>query len=836
MTRTVAKLAAGLVGLVAFVLALPRQAAPAETETHWAFRPVRRPNLPEVHAKEEVRNPIDAFLLAKLEERGLSFSPEASKRDLIRRLKFDLLGLPPTPQEIAAFEADEAPDAYERLVERLLASPHYGEQWGRYWLDVVRYAETAGFNADPLRPLAWKYRDYVIGALNADTPYDRFIQEQIAGDELFPDDPEALIATGYVLMWPDESNASNILLARQDSLNDLTANVGSVFLGVSIGCAQCHDHKFDPLPQRDFYRLQAFFSGIVRCDKAPLGKTSQLAAYHEALSRWLDETAALRDELHRLETPARVKAAGDRRMKFPAVVLEAIDRAPENRTAYQRQLAFWSERQLDIKEEVVAANLSEEQRQRRAELQKELAKRDESKPRPPGEVLGMIVGELEAEPPPTFLLAGGSYDKKRDEVAPGFLTVLAATAPGDERIAPPHSRSSGRRSVLARWLTDPANPLVPRVIVNRLWQGHFGKGLLENANDFGTQTAPPSHPELLDWLAAELINPGSAAQADGEGERGREGERERGRQGDKEKGISGLGLRILDLNTVREVKSEIPNPKSEVDFKSQIPNPKSQIRPWSLKSLHRLIVTSSAYRQSTYYSALRTPNSALAARSFQRAIANDPSNRLYWHFDRRRLSAENIRDGLLSVAGLLNSIVSGPSVYPELPPDFSKREAWKVSTDPADRARRSVYIHAKRNLPYPLLEAFDLPDMHESCARRSQTTVAPQSLMLLNSDLVVGYSQAFAGRLLEENPHADLPPLIESAYQLAFGRAPSPDEIDAATRFISRQQSLLESERAHDRPLLLPRGFPKFLDPFLAAALTDFCHALMNANEFVYVD
>jgi hypothetical protein len=745
-----------------------------DERNHWAFQPIRRPIVPEVQHRELVRNAIDAFLLARLEQAGLSFSGPASKLELLRRAKFDLVGLAPTPDEIADFLDDDASDAYERLVDRLLASPHYGEHWGRYWLDIVRYAETAGYNADPARPLSWKYRDYVISALNDDKPYDRFILEQLAGDELFPDDPQAVLATGYVLLWPDESNASNILLARQDALNDLTANVGSVFLGLSIGCAQCHDHKFDPLPQQDYYRLQAFFSGIVRNDTSPIGTAAELATYRSALTGWRDQTAALRDELHRLEYEARIKAAGDRRMKFPAVVLAAIDTPPEKRTTYQRQLAYWSERQMEIKEEVVTANLSKEQIECRKELQSQLADWEQKKPRPPAEINGMIVGELEALPPATHRLAGGSYDKPLEEVAPGFLSVLFAEGNALAHVASPHPRTSGRRTALARWLTNPANPLPARVIVNRVWQGHFGRGLVDNANDFGTQTAPPSHPELLDWLAAEFVSPAS------------------------------------------HLKSEIQNPKSDIPCA------------WSLKSLHRLLLTSSAYRQAT------ERQSAAVAPTPEFEI--DPGNRLYWHFDRRRLTAESTRDALLQVAGRLEHAVYGPSVYPQLPTDFSKREAWKVSSDIADRFRRSIYIHAKRNLPYPMLEAFDLPDMHESCARRTQTTVAPQALMLLNSELVLDYARAFAGQLLQDNPHADLGRLIRSAYLLGFGRQATDAEITTAISFIARQQTLIEFEQPAGRPLLLPRGFPKFLDPPLAAAITDFCHSLMNANEFVYVD
>ena len=763
--------------LASSVLAADRFSA--DDRNHWAYQPIRRPVLPAVSQVELVRNAVDVFLLSRLEAAGLSFSPPASKIELLRRAKFDLLGLPPTPEETAEFLADEASDAYERLIDRLLASPHYGEHWGRYWLDIVRYAETAGYNADPLRPLSWKYRDYVVQSLNEDKPYDRFVQEQLAGDELFPDDPQAVLATGYVLLWPDESNASNILLARQDALNDLTANVGSVFLGLSIGCCQCHDHKFDPLPQQDFYRLQAFFSGIVRNDKSPVGTPVQLATYNAALARWRDETAPVRDELHRLEYQARVKAAGDRRMKFPAVVLAAIDTPLENRTTYQRQIAFWSERQMEIKEEVVTANLTAEQVQRRAELQRQLAEWEQKKPQPPAEVSGMIVGELEKVPPATHRLAGGSYDKPLEAVTPGFLSILFAGSAefagnnGQAQVESPHSRTSGRRSALARWLTDRANPLPARVIVNRIWQGHFGRGLVDNANDFGNQTADPSHPELLDWLAAEFSAPTPTLAKDGLG-----------------------GLR--------------------------------EGAPWSLKTLHRLLLTSTAYRQSTD----RQSTAVAPLHGFE----VDPGNRLYWHFDRRRLAAESIRDTFLSVAGGLDTTIHGPSVFPELPSDFSKREAWKVSAGASDRSRRSIYIHAKRNLPYPLLEAFDLPDMHESCARRTQTTVAPQALMLLNSELVLDYARAFAGRLLHDNPNAELRRLVNSAYVLAFGRKPTDDEVAAAESFIARQQSLIELERPSGRPLLLPRGFPKFLDPPLAAAITDFCHALMNANEFVYVD
>lgn len=737
--------------------------------SHWSFQPIVAVAVPAVRNQGQVANPIDAFLLARLEKEGLSFSPLAGKRELLRRAKFDLLGLPPTPEELAAFLADDAPDAFERLIDTFLASPHYGEAWGRHWLDVVRYAETAGYNADPARPNAFKYRDYVIRSFNEDKPYDQFVREQIAGDELYPDNRDALIGSGYLLMWPDESNASNILLARQDALNDLTGNVGNAFMGVSIGCAQCHNHKFDPILQRDFYRLQAFFSGLVRRDKAPVGTAEQLAEYRAALQNWLAESAGVREELHRIEMAAAVKAGKEKRMKFPDVVLNAIDTMPENRDCLQQQLAFWSERQIDIKEKDLLKQMSKEETQRREELTAQLESLEKKKPKPAVELVGLIAGEVQAVPPKTSLLAGGSYDKPLEEVTPGYLTVVASPELRDAKYEPPHEQTSGRRSALAHWLTDPKNPLVARVIVNRVWQGHFGRGIVDNANDLGTQTLPPTHPELLDWLAREFVEPTVEP-----------GTRERRREA------------------------------------------------WSLKRLHRLIMLSHAYRQSGF---VRNAEAEPVA-----AEQADPGNRLYWHYPRRRLSGEWIRDSLLAVSGTLNPAVYGASVWPALPPEYSKREAWKVSESAEERNRRSVYIHAKRNLPYPFLEAFDLPDMHESCARRAETTVAPQALMFLNGELVLEFAQSLAGRLLQNDPTAEPAALVKNAFLLALSREPSPAELEAATTFLVRQQAVISERSAAGDNLLLPRNHPKFLDASLSAAVVDFCHALLNSSEFIYVD
>ena len=707
--------------LVASILPASDRDSPftARQRGWWAFEKLNRPAVPRDVA-EGVRNPVDAFLF----DQAAAPPGPADRRVLLRRASFDLVGLPPAPGQLRAFEADRRPGAWSRAVERLLASPHYGETQGRTWLDLVRYAETDGFKADGERPQAWRFRDYVIRAFNEDRPYNRFVQEQLAGDELFPESVEAVIATGFIRMWPDESNASNIELARQDALNDLTANVGGVFLGLSIGCAQCHDHKFDPILQADFYRLQAYFAGIVLAERVPVGSPATLAEFGRRRAAWLERSRPVRDELHVMESTARARAAEVKRLKFPASVLTAIDTAPEYRSAMQHQLAFWSERQLVVDDKKLVAQLNDAQRKRRLELRATLKQFEDDRPVPPGEVAAMATIEMPSGPPPTYLLAGGSYLHPTDPVDPGPPSVLDGVASAAERVASRRPGSSGRRATLATWLCSPDNPLVARVMVNRIWQGHFGRGLVENANDFGRQTPRPRHPGLLDWLAVEFIDGG-----------------------------------------------------------------------WSIKHIHRLIMNSAAYRAG---------NGASDDR--QSAMATP-----------RRLSAERIRDAMLAVAGRLNEQMYGRPVRPELPPKFGTRYTWKVSDSVADRRRRSVYIHPKRNLPYPLLQVFDLPDMHESCARRASTTVAPQALMLLNSDLVLGMARSFAGRVRGDVPAGDRDAAIRRAWLLAFARAPDADELDAARRFLERQRSLTEADGETD-------------------PLVDLCHVLLNANEFLYVD
>lgn len=729
----------------------------ATSQKYWAYRPVSRPTVPQVKTAAQVRTPVDHFILAPLEANGLNLSAEAGKDELLRRAKFDLHGLPPTLEERAEFLADQDPKAFERLVDRLLENPHYGERWGRMWLDVVRFADTAGYNADPLRPLAYKYRDYVIRSFNHDTPYDRFVQEQIAGDELFPENPDALIGAGFNRLPPDESNASNILLARQDQLNDLTTSVGAIFLGQSLGCAQCHDHKFDAITQEDFFRIQAFFSGIVPVEQAPVGTAEQVHDYQQKFAAWMTETAAVRHELKQLEVQAytKVKAGQERRMKFPPEVLAALDTPPLERTAVQQQYCFFAERQMDIPEKDIEKEFTAQQKQRRAELKRELKQFEARKPKA-AQMLEVTTAFDGPATPKTFRLAGGSYNKPKEEVLPGFLSAISEISVAT--ISPPRPGTTGRRTALARWLTDPANPLPARVLVNRLWQGHFGRGLAENANDFGVQSPAPTHPELLDWLASEFVAQG-----------------------------------------------------------------------WSIKSMHRLIMNSAVYRQATDQQTASVP----AGRTI------DPGNRWYWHYDRRRLEGESLRDALLATSGLLNVTMGGPGVRPELPANFKGRD-WDVSSKLNDRQRRSVYIQVKRNLPYPFLQTFDQPDTFESCARRQVTTTGPQALTLLNSDSVMRYAQTFAGRLFLQDADVTNSDLIQQAYVLAFGREANSEEIKNAEQFLIQQSQLIRVRREAGEiqadKVLLPTPFPKFQDPALGAAVVDFCHALFNANEFLYVD
>jgi hypothetical protein len=705
---------------------------------HWAFQKVTRPPIPNAGAA----NPIDAFIKAKLDRRGLKPSPPADKVTLLRRVTFDLIGLPPSPEEVQAFLQDDSADAYNKVVDRLLASPHYGERWARHWLDLARYAESEGFKADETRPNAWRYRDYVIQSFNANKPYDRFVKEQIAGDELWPNDSAARIATAFNRHYPDESNARNLMQRRQEILDDITDATSATFLGLTYGCARCHNHKYDPILQADYYRLQAFYANTAADDQIPLLSKEAAAKREASIAVWNEKTKDIREQMSAMLAPRKQKILKDFVDKYPPEIQAAIAKPAAERNPYEWQMYYKAKPYLEIDDEAAMKALKGEEKKKYADLQAELGKFADLYP---GDLpLGIGMRDVSATAPVTHILKTGVWDAPLDEVQPGFLTLLA---PGPAKVTP-GTATTGRRTALANWLTDPANPLPARVMVNRLWHWHFGEGIVATPSDLGIMGQRPTHPELLDWLASEFVSSG-----------------------------------------------------------------------WDIKRMHKLIVTSDTYRQSSQFNEV----SAKA----------DSRNRLLWRFPRQRLEAEVIRDASLAVSGLLNRDLGGPSVMPELPDGMpAPRGGWKVST-PEERNRRSVYIFVRRNSRYPMLQAFDMPDTHESCGRRDTTITAPQALSLLNGKVSLDWAEAFAGRVIHD-AGADLRAEIGRAYLLAYSRRPDPSERDTAMTFLDRQHSIIAKRQADGRKLALPTVANVGMDDARVAALVDFCHMLLNSNEFVY--
>jgi mono/diheme cytochrome c family protein len=614
---------------------------PEEVRRHWAFQPVRKVTPANVTHREWMRNPVDAFILGKLEDRNWRPAPPPSRAEWLRRASFDLIGLPPTPEEVEAFEADSSRDAYERVVDRLLASPHYGERWGQHWLDVVRYAETEGYEYDRHLPDAWRYRDYVINALNRDKPFDRFLVQQLAGDEIEPNEPENLAAAVFHRLGPVRRNAGNpeIALSRNEVLTERTDIIGTAFLGLTVGCARCHDHKLEPITQKDYYRLQAYF--------AASEEHNIILAPDADRKAWETETGRIKGAMQYLQKRAK-RAVGAERERLLAGVEALEDRMP-----------------------------------------------------PPLPTIPSTHNAFETRTA-IHVLKRGIWENKGDAVGPRPPSILVADDQPELRADLSHPRTE-----LARWLVQPDHPLTARVLVNRLWQYHFGAGLVKTVNDFGTKGSPPSHPELLDWLTAKFVAGG-----------------------------------------------------------------------WRLKPLHRLIMASETYRQSS--------RSALSGE----AERTDPEDRLLWRFPRRRLEAEEVRDAMLAVAGRLNPKAGGPSVTVPVDPNLVtllyKTSQWQVTADPAAFDRRSVYLIAKRNLRLPFFETFDAPALLTSCARRESTTHAPQALELLNGSLSNELAEAFAARLeAETGSSPDI--VVGRAFLLALGRPPTSEERELSLAFVRTQ-------------------------------------------------
>jgi len=652
-----------------------------EDRQWWSFRPVRKVAAPAA-GDGWARNEIDRFIAAKQKDAGLLPTPEANRTVLIRRLSFDLVGLPPTPSEVEAFLKDSEADldaAYDRLVTRLLDSPRYGERWARHWLDLVRYADSDGYRIDDFRPAAYRYRDYVIRAFNTDKPYDRFVNEQLAGDEMYPDDPDARVATGYLRHWIYEYNSRDVRGQWSVVLNDITDTTSDVFMGLGLQCARCHDHKFDPLLQKDYFRLQAFFANMLPRDDQFAATAKDKADHALRMKEWETKTATLRNELNEIEAPYRKKAADNAIKKFPDDIQAMIRKPASEREPLEHQLAELAYRQVYYEYDRLERTLSPADKERALAIKRELAAFDAIKP--PPLPLAFAASDVGKKAPDVTI-----PKRPNDPIAPGFPTILHE---GPAAI-PDLPNSSGRRTALANWLTNPANPLTARVMVNRVWQQHFGKGLAINASDFGHLGEPPTHPELLDYLATRFVDEG-----------------------------------------------------------------------WSMKKLHRLIVTSATYRQTA------TPEKTLSAK--QQLI--DPENRLLWRGNVRRLDAEQIRDAVFSVTGELDLKAGGPAA---------------AATDP----RRSVYAKVLRNNRDALLDVFDAPFGFNSTASRDTTTTPVQSLLLINSSMMLRRATSLAQRVEKAEP--DEARRITLLYSLAFGREPTSDELSTAREFLKRQANRID--------------------------------------------
>ncbi|GIX04092.1 MAG: hypothetical protein KatS3mg113_1098 [Planctomycetaceae bacterium] len=686
---------------------------------HWAFRPLRRPELPSVKHTAWVKTPIDAFILARLEQAGLTPNPPAPPQQLFRRLHYDLVGLPPDFADVQAFVEHPSEDVYRNWVERLLNSPHHGEHYARYWLDLVRYGESNSFERDNPKPFVWRYRDYVIDYFNQDYGFDQFIREQLAGDEYEPVTRRGIIATGYYRLgvWDDEP--ADPELAYFDGLDDIISTTGQVFLGLTLNCARCHEHKLDPIPQEDYYRFLAFFRNIrhygVRSDESvyeasvrSIATPEEAQAFERQKQEWEARLAQLRQQLDEVERRLEPHLKGGEKDDFKH-----------------------DSQRLEVIKKHVGTLISEEEFREYARRRREWQRLRDQPPR--SAAMALCVKEHSADPLPTFVLIRGNPQAKGAEVQPAFPTALAAPPP---QIEPPsHRQSTGRRKALAEWIASPHNPLTARVIANRVWQWHFGRGLVNSPNNFGVQGDLPTHPELLDWLACELIEHG-----------------------------------------------------------------------WNLKHLHRLLLYSNTYRMSSAPQEVH--------------LRKDPQNVLWWRFDMRRLRAEELRDSLLAMSDSLNlSVMYGPSVYPYIEPEVlagqSRPGAGWGQSSPADRQRRSIYIHIKRSLAVPLLANFDAPDADFSCPARFASTQPTQALTLLNSVFLQEQAQAFA-QWLQRHASADPAERVAWALRRACQREPQPQEI-------SRGLQLLES-------LQTEHGISTDL------AWQHFCLMVLNLNEFVYLD
>lgn len=872
----------------------------ADWKEHWAFEPPKPHHPPAVKNGQWIVNPIDSFVLSKLEQNGLEPAPQADKTALLRRVTFDLTGLPPTLEESNSFLADNSPSAYEKVVDRLLQSEHFGEQWARHWLDVVRYADTNSFERDLPKPNAWRFRDYVIRSFNQDKPYDRFIREQIAGDELPDGGNDGLIATGYYRLgqWDDEP--ADRLLAVYEGFDDIITTTSQGFLGLTVNCARCHDHKIDPIPQRDYYSMLAFFQGITpngnpnpNVERPFFDDAAAKQAYETALKAHQLEVNGVQtsvlaierefrdrldkrdptldqpdmDELEfrfyrdtwqklpdfdslKSETTGKLEkgffdislatrefAFGfvfNGTLKVPAdgeytFVLDSDDgsrltvdgkqvvlydgihalgqphlgkvtlkqgRIPIRIDYFQgpagakglvvkwsgpgfeqRYLSSTTEegvrlgdrrgKRKDFVSLIAAQGPNVLGKQRHEEYTGLVQRLEELKKHKMDAPVALCVTEVGANPPETMLLKRGNPQSPGEKVVPAFLASLGG---GTAKIPPPDpsAKTSGRRLALANWIASTDNRLTARVMVNRLWQHYFGHGIVRSPNNFGLLGDRPTHPELLDWLAIEFM------------------------------------------------KGSGPESHSRIDAVAN-----SQTRtgtaPWSMKRMHKLIVTSRTYQMSSRAPAPSNPSEKKSASP--NPLIVDPLNNLIWRHDMRRLSAEEIRDSILTVDGLLNPKMYGPGVFPEISDEVKAGQSvpgsgWGHSS-PEDQSRRSIYVHVKRSMILPILSDFDFADTDSSCAARFTTTQPTQALGMLNGRFLNVQAAQFARRLRSESPD-DVRAQVSKAFQLALNHEPDPEMVERGLKLIETLKSKhgLTTDRALDQ----------------------FCLMTLNLNEFVYLD
>jgi hypothetical protein len=750
------------------IVSLPPHAQVTEEDrSFWAFQSPRAIEPPNVQNQARVRTPIDRFLLAKLEANGLSYSPDADRNSLVRRVYLDLIGIPPTPEQVRAFLEDTRPDAYEQLVDELLRSPHYGERWGRHWLDAAGYVDGKLDNdLGTMYPNQgiWRYRDYVIQAFNEDKPFDQFLTEQIAGDEMvdwrtaesFDERTRSLLtATGFLRNVDDHTDFPQYgIEKRYEVVNETLDMFSTAVLGLTFECCRCHNHKYDPLPQRDYYRLMACFEPALNPHnwKAPKDRyladvsPKERAAIDQRNTEIDQQIAELAKAEGVVRTQVRTRLSDARFAAIPESIREdvraALDAKPEQRSEVQKYLAEKFASTRSIADAEIDAALTEAEK---ASIQSSTDQRAQLLTQK--KTYGMIQALWDVgEPPASHVHRRGNVKAHGVLVQAGFPEILEPqgskliSATVENRIG----ETSGRRTALARWLTQPDHPLTARVLVNRIWHHHFGRGIVETLGNFGRSGSMPSHPELLDWLAVDFMNHG-----------------------------------------------------------------------WSIKHLHRQVMRSTAYRQSSRQTSRQTEDRLKGV-----LATEDPENRLLWRMNLRRLESEIVRDSVLAVSGSLDRTAGGPPVEITNPADgLSEPKAAPTATSPN---RRSIYLFARRVYPLKFMEIFDAPIMPVNCTQRMNSATVLQSLAVLNSEFLFAQSDKFAARV-RESAGPGIEEQIAFAFQLAYARQPTSDELAKSIAFLADQKRLLESPESQE-------------DKAQQQALADLCHMLLSSNEFLYVE